>query len=158
MTTNTPSEQALLAEYQACHQAINSGSSSYWTLAGIFIGFTSAILGGLIYGVISNQTLTQILLKHIHSTDNREFLMLGIIAWVLSMAILIILYFLKGWLNRYNFLSSLYYKRIREIEIDLGMRKSFIAPAIDDWNILKPELDKLRKLAKEKEKSMRDGS
>ena len=142
----TREEQAWLVEYQALQNDNSSSSLSYWTLAGIFIGFTSAILGGLIYGVLSNCQLLKIILGIEYSETNREFLMLGIISWVLSMVVLIILYFLKGWLKRNNFLSQLNYKRMRQIEIKLNMRKAHIVRAIDDW----------AKLTQEKESEIKD--
>jgi hypothetical protein len=144
----TREEQIALAEYQVCQQSQNSTTQSYWTLSGIFIGFTSALLGGLIYGVLSNNELIQILLKNEVSINNKEFLVVGIIAWVLSMVVLIVLYFLKGWLKRVNFLTQLNYKRMREIEFKLKMRKSSIVHAIDDWDKLKVELEKLAKVDK----------
>jgi len=47
------------------------------------------------------------------------------------MAVIIILAFLWGWLKRVRFLSQLNFKRMREIELKLGMRQSWLIDTID---------------------------
>ncbi len=153
----TREEQAWLVEYQVCQQSQNSSTQSYWALSGIFIGFTSALLGGLILGILSNPHLTQVLFgKEISVIQNNEFLIVGLIAWVLSMAVLVILYLLKGWLKRVNFLTYIQYQRMREIEFHLGMLKSFIVQGVDSPADLENELRKLNELDEEKARVIRN--
>lgn len=112
-----PSEQALLTEYQACQQYNSSSSQSYWTLTGIFIGFSSVLLGSLLYGF----------------THNKERLILGIVTCVISVAVLLILYFLNGWLKRVSFLQQMNFYRMRDIERALGMWASWRVHGVDNW-------------------------
>jgi len=140
----TREEQAWLTEYQVCQQAINSNVQSYWTLSGIFIGLTSALLAGLVLGVLSNSELLRVLLDATHG--RKEFLIVGIVAWVISMAVLVVLYFLKGWLNRTNFISRLNFERMREIEVRLNMQINLIAKGIEHWHELKSEVTREREL------------
>ena len=132
--TDEGKKRALLVEYQACQHDNNSTSLSYWTLSGIFLGFTAVLLGGLIYGVVSNEYLMQILLNP--EPQHKVFLVLGIIVYILSMAVLIILHFLKGWLTRVQFLAKVNFERMREIELELGMFKSLRVHSIDNWDKL----------------------
>jgi len=134
-----PLEEALLAEYEACEQDNNASPSVYWTMAGIFIGISSAMLGGLIYGVMANNELFQTLFEVISmkqittNGDPRQILMLGIIILILGSVIVFILYFLKGWLRRISFLQQINFERMREIELELGMWKSWRVHGIDNW-------------------------
>ncbi len=143
-----------LTEYQVCQQDQNSEVQSYWTLTGIFVGFTSVLLGGLIYGVLSNYQLFKIILEP--APKSKELLILGIISWVLSMAVILILYFLWEWLKRVNFNSQLKFKRMRGIEFKLGMRMNFLVQAMDDWDKLKPEIEKLAKEDKKSENDLKE--
>jgi hypothetical protein len=136
-----PSEQALLTEYQVCQQDQNANVQSYWTLSGIFIAFTSVLLGGLIYGVLSNKDLLKYIIQPGLSSDKRELLMLGMITVVLGAAVLVILWILRGWLKRVNLASHLHYKRMREIELKLGLRKSFLIEGLDNWKNLKKQMN-----------------
>jgi len=145
MITNIPSEQALLTEYEACQHDNSSSSQSYWTLTGIFIGFSSALLGGLIYGVLSSNGLFKALLNVITQQENVEHIeqkqvfAVAIIMILLSVTILLIMWFLKGWLKRVQFLARCNFERMREIENKLGMWKSWRVHGIDNWNNLTDE-------------------
>ena len=122
---NKPSEQALLTEYQACQHDIDSSAHSYWTLAGIFIGVSSVLLAGIIYGVLANNT--------IFSTLDCT---LRTLITIFSAAIIFILVFLCFWLKRETYLADRNYERMREIEIKLGMQKSLRVPILDEWKKL----------------------
>ena len=133
-----PAKEALLTEYEACQHDNDSSSLSYWTLAGIFIGVSSALLAGLIYGLLSNSILFQILLKvllreSVPNSESRQIVALSIVILVLGAAIIIILKKLKQWLRRVRFLQQLNYERLREIELELGMWKSWRVHSIDEW-------------------------
>jgi len=133
-----PPEQALLTEYEVCQSQSDTLGLQYWTLAGIFIGFTSALLGGLIYGIVSNKDLLNLILYP--KQNSRELLLIGLILWLISAAVLVILYFLKGWLKRINHIIRINYYRMRDIEIIFGMKKVWLANTIDEgyecknWN------------------------
>lgn len=130
-----PSEQALLTEYQACQQDNSSTSISYWTLAGIFFGISSALLAALIYGVLANRDLFQILLSETTSSNAlNQRIVLGV-TLVLGTGIIFVLCFLWGWLKRVGFLQQINYERMREIELELGMWKSWRVHALDQWPI-----------------------
>lgn len=114
-----PSEQALLTEYQVCQQYISERATSYWTLTGIFIGFSSVLLGALIYGFLSS--------------PNKESILFGVATCVISTAVLVIFYFLKFWLKRVSFLQQINFHRMRDIERDLGMWQSWRVHGVDHW-------------------------
>lgn len=155
-----PSEQALLREYEACQHDSSSTSVSFWTLASIFIGISSALLAGLLYGLIANNNLFPVLLKVLfgesaQSSELRLILTLSLIVIILSISIFIILYKLWGWLRRARFLQQTNFKRMREIELELGMWKSWRIHTIDEWQRIKDDkpfekkLDKLVNILKE---------
>ena len=131
-SNNQPSENALLVEYQACQHDNNSSASTYWTLAGIFIGISSVLLGGLLYGILSNiQIITKI--------SPNDASTLRIIISALGAAIIIILLFLYLWLKRVGYLMDKNYQRMREIELKLGMWKSWRVHIRDQWNKMMPK-------------------
>ena len=117
----TREEQAWLVEYQVCQQDANSTSSNYWTLAGIFIGVSSVLLGWLLYGMLANAVNTYAFRT---------------IITVVGVSMMMVLVFLWFWLKRVNYLADRYYDRMHEIEIKLGMHKNFRISAIDEWTRL----------------------
>ena len=119
MTNKTISRQTLLTEYQACQHDNSSTSLSYWTLAGIFIGVSSAVFGWLLYALISAASQT---------------FSLPIAISVVGGAIIAILYLLRRWLKRVQFLQAMNYERMREIEGEVGMWKSTRIDALDRWD------------------------
>jgi len=121
----TREEQAWLVEYQVCQQDANSTSSNYWTLAGIFIGVSSVLLAGIIYGVLAND-----------NGFNAIDCTLRTLVTIFGVAIITILVFLWFWLKRVNYLTDRNYERMREIELDLGMWKSWRVHSIDTWKDL----------------------
>lgn len=136
--------QAWLTEYQVCQEAHHSHVVGYWTLSGIFIGFTSVLLGGLILGILSNESLSSVILNpKLPQTQSREFLIVGLIVSLVSMAVLIILYFLKRWLVRIDFLIFVNYLRMHEIELRVGMRQGVRIKGLEHWESLKDEAAKL---------------
>ena len=118
---NKTSEQALLTEYQACQHANDSSSASYWTISGIFIGASSALLGVLVYAITSDY----------FSTQNHVSLVLASTAGIF---VIIILCLLRLWARRVSFLQQLNFERMREIESKLGIRKNWRVHGIDNWN------------------------
>ena len=69
-----PSEQALLAEYRSCQQDNSSSGTTYWAISGIFISINSAILGSLLYTIISNNELFRAVLGVSEVTNNSEMI------------------------------------------------------------------------------------
>jgi hypothetical protein len=137
--------QAWFTEYQACQHDNSSSSLSYWTLAGILIGISSVLLGGLVYGMLANYDLfgnfINVLLEG-KGAAKGDLLLLKIVNSVIllaSIGIILVFYFLKRWLKRVAFLGHLNYERMREIEDDLGMWKSWRVHGIDQWNELTNE-------------------
>ena len=119
--------QAWLTEYQVCQHDNSSSSLGYWTLAGIFIGISSVLLAGLVYGMLANiQELTIIGAKYAST--------LRIIICGLGAGMIIILIFLCFWSKRENYLADRNYERMREIELQLGMWKSWKICVLDLWN------------------------
>jgi len=131
-------EEILLKEYEVCQQASNANASSYWIMAGIFFGITSALLGGLLYAILSNERLFPILIETVTtinapSTPISQSWILRILVTVMGIGAIILLHFLKRWLKRITFLSRLNFERMREIELELGMWKSWRVHAVDQW-------------------------
>ena len=126
-----PSEQALLTEYQVCEQDNEANSQSYWTLAAIFIGLSTALLGGLLYAVITNDTLLNLL---INMNETVTIRIVSIIALILGISMIIILQKLRGWLSRIQFNQRINQERMREIELELGMKMEWRKLAVNKWN------------------------
>ena len=95
-----PSEKALLTEYQVCEQDNDANSQAYWTLASIFIGLSTALLGGLVYGLISNHKL---LTNIVYWNEDKEMVVVFVIAILFSTAMITIMNKLTGWLKRIQF-------------------------------------------------------
>ncbi|MBA7609599.1 hypothetical protein ES703_16790 [subsurface metagenome] len=146
-----PSEEALLTEYQVCQHDNSSGTQGYWTVTGIFMGLSSVILGGLLYGILSNNLLFKAILLIIKqeqkdmqtfantlSIDTSMILaqvkIVTFVVLVLSFVILIIFYFLWKWGGRVTWLQQRSFERMHEIELKLRMQRSIRIHAIDRWN------------------------
>ncbi len=145
----TREEQAWLVEYKACQEDNSSIFQGFWTLAAIFIGLSSAFLAGLIYAVIANKSLIDTMLT---GNDPWKTLVIGIIALVVSAANVIILRKLKGWHRRIMFNQRLNLRRMREIEVKVGMQKSLRVLAIENWQELKQELNEFEREENNKDK------
>ncbi|MFQ5997042.1 MAG: hypothetical protein ACE5KP_05400 [Dehalococcoidales bacterium] len=126
--------QAWLTEYQALQHDNSASGVSYWTLAGIFIGFSSALLGGLIYAVLRNTELLRTILQEVIPTDVLpQVWALCLIAIVVGGVVIAILCFLRRWLRRVSFLQQINFERMRDIERELGMWKSWRVYGVDHW-------------------------
>jgi len=143
------SEQALLTEYKVCEQDNAANFQGFWTLAAIFFGLTSVFLAGLIYAVIANESLFSIVLYH---NEPKKTFVIGIIALIIGIANVVILRKLKGWHRRIMFNQGLNLRRMCEIEVLLGMRKSLRVRGIEDWKELEQELNEFEKEQKNKDK------
>ena len=112
-----PSDEALLKEYEVCQQAINANASRYWTIVGIFIPISTAVLAWVFYTITSYR---------LFFNSNAEWLVL-----VLGVVIIVILVLLWFWLKRVNLFISISYFRMREIERKLGMLKNLTVDWVD---------------------------
>jgi len=129
-----PSEQALLTEYQACQHNNSSLGSTYWTLASIFIGISSAIFVGVLYAILSNTELLRAFLHIDGDTGYTEIIKaVQITITILSIFMFLLLVSLRLWLRRFRFLQQVDFDRMREIERQLGMWKSWRVHGIDHW-------------------------
>ena len=135
-----PTDEALLTEYQALQHDVNSSGSSYWTLASIFIGISSALLLGSVFGVITNEDLYQSWLKQLQGEPS-QIQALQTIITVIGVFAVLMLSFVRLWLRRVTFLQQINFERMREIESRLGMWKSWRVHGIDHWNVKAYDFD-----------------
>jgi len=117
-------QEVLLREYEVCQQHNNSIGSQVWIATSVFMSVNVALFGSVVYSMISSSLL------------ERNIKCLGL---VLGVGIIVILYCWKRWLNRMQFLTSINYERMREIEEALEMRKNKIAWSLDHWGELREE-------------------
>jgi len=139
-------KEILLKEYETYQQDISFHGSRYWTIVGIFIAVSTAMLGGLIYGLVSNG----VLLKALQESALPQIFIVGLLTIIVGAGMITILVFLKCWIRRVNWLAYVSYFRMREIESKLGMAKNWIVDVIDnDWQNLSPiEQKRLTRLHK----------
>jgi hypothetical protein len=136
-----PSENALLTEYQVCEHDNSSSAQSYWIIFGIFMALNTAILGGLVFTVFQSDILSETLFqKTIQSGVQTQIAAFCAIAAILGIIIMVVFYKLRNWLDRVNFLIQTNNRRMRTIEINLGMWKSWRVHLIDQFYRKKQEL------------------
>jgi len=103
-------------------------------MASIFIGISSAILGGLLYSILSNSELLKALLNESKHTNNVEIITaVKFVVTVISVFMFLVLVSLRFWLRRVSFLQQVNFERMREIESRLGLWKSWRVHGIDHW-------------------------
>jgi len=108
-------EDIFLREYETCHSHNNSIGSEVWISTTVFLSINVALLGGITYGIMTNGLPT-----------NAKWLVL-----VLGLGIILIFIKWIRWLWRMQFLTSINYERMREIEDTLGMEKNWMARGLD---------------------------
>lgn len=135
-----PSEQALLTEYQTLQQDVNASGSSYWTLASIFIGISSALFLGSVFAVITNESLYQAWLKQLQG-ESYQIQALQTMVIVIAIFVVLMLSFVRLWLRRVTFLRQINFARMQEIESLLGMWKSRMVHGIDHWKVKAYDFD-----------------
>ena len=108
-------QEILLKEYEVSQQHLNIMMSHYWTLFGVFMPVSTALLGAVPY-IILNFNKPQLLIL------------------ALGSGIIIILFCLKFYFNRVNAMISADYFRMREIETKLGMFKNLYIHELDHWD------------------------
>ena len=123
-------EEILLKEYEVCQRDADASARNFWTTFGFFVSFSTAIIGGMIAFGIRTQYINEI-----HPIWLGLILIFGII-------VLIVLCFLKSWLERVNYFIGSNNRRMRDIEIELGMEKNLRVWALDKWEKLCREENK----------------
>ena len=136
-----PSEQALLTEYSSCQQDNIAASSNYWTVTGIFIAVSSALLGGIIYAITSTSSFIDVLQSDPTSRLSSQNHVTLVLASIMGIIVIMILSSLRLRLRRVRFLQQLNFERMREIESKLGIRKSWRVHGIDHWEIVNAGFD-----------------
>jgi hypothetical protein len=129
----------LLAEYQVCHDDAASQGSTYWTMAAIFFGINVAFLAGLLYAILSSDTLLPAFMRavglfaHTAITDPSAVWLVRTLVSAIGGAAITMLYVLRRWQLRTNFLMNIDYTRMRQIERELTMWLSRTVDGADHW-------------------------
>lgn len=129
-------ETIKLVEYQVAERMINTNILSFWSLAGIFLGFSSAVLAGLGFALLSSNDLLKAFVtnsKIMGSGIPKEIWTIRILTTIVGSGIVIIILKLSKWLKRVNLVTDISRHRIHEIEMDLGMTVSLLHKAVDNW-------------------------
>ncbi len=133
----------LLKEYEICQKEADGSARNFWTVFGFFISISTAVIGAIIAFGINTYCINQIHPIWI------------ILVLIFSFIVLIVLLFLKAWLERVNYFIRCNNDRMREIESELGMERGLRIWALDHWDMLCEDKNKkkykyLRKLIAEK--------
>jgi len=116
MTNQTPSEQALLVEYEACQHEASASGSYGWQSGIIFFVTTLALAGTAISYLINTETSLHRLVV---------IIILGIFS-------IVVLHAWKKYANRQRFIRRIMYNRMRLIERELGLRKNLYVDFLDE--------------------------
>lgn len=122
---DTPSEQALLTEYQVCQSHNSSLTTEFWAVTTILLSINVALLGGLFYSVATS----------LFGINNPQKILITAIAVVM---IFVSVYF-AFWLKRLQFLEHIHFVRMREIENLLSLEKSWLVVGLDKPKNKRPD-------------------
>ena len=109
-------EDILLKEYEVCQSGNDAIGSQVWTSTSIFMSVNVSLLGALIYGLV-----------HYLAKDGDAVtcpVLPLVCITILAIGLIIILICWKRWLNRTKFVRRINHKRMRQIEVELGMAKN----------------------------------
>jgi hypothetical protein len=121
----------LLKEYEICQQRNDSIGSQTWTSTTIFMTANVTLLVGLVYGILTSETLARaIAQKDVATTIPQITAAIGGIL-VVGGGIIVILCRWISWLKRMRFLTGLNYQRMTAIEKALGMRRQWLVRYFD---------------------------
>jgi hypothetical protein len=149
----------LRTEYQVCQQSADANGSSFWTLSGIFIAFSSVLLSGVIFGLLSNNSLLDEYVKTSTFSASASIFTARILTIILGIGMIIIYLALRRWQKRVRFLAKIKYERMNQLELELNMQQGMLVQGIDDWDMLPKEQQErlttlnLKKWCDEKRKS-----
>jgi len=117
-----------LREYELTQQNLDSTRSHYWQVFGIFMPVNTAAFGGIIYSIVSG----------VHDV--------WLLTLLFAFVIIPLTCFLTRYLNRVSSIIHGNYRRLQEIEKELGMYTHLMINDLDkDWNDLsKEEQERLR--------------
>lgn len=113
----TPSDEALLIEYQTCQSHNNALGTEFWAITGITMSISTVLWGGLAYAVISHNLVLDLATRFLIT-----FLGAGTI---------VILALVLFWLKRLQFITYIHHDRMREIEDNLFMGKNWLVRGLD---------------------------
>ena len=114
--TNKPSEEALLAEYEACQLEANA-SGSYVFQSGIIFFVTTLTLAG-------------VAISHLINAEGGLYRCALII--LLGVFSIVALFAWKKYANRQRFIRDVMYERMHMIEKELGLRKNWYVRFLDE--------------------------
>lgn len=125
-------EEILLKEYESCQQHNESIGSQTWTSTTIFMTVNVSLLAGLVYGILTSETLANaIAQKDIATTIPQTIIALvGIV--LVGGGVIAILCRWISWLKRMRFLTGLNYQRMNAIERVLVMRRHWLVRYFDE--------------------------
>jgi ABC-type multidrug transport system fused ATPase/permease subunit len=129
-----PSENALLAEYQACQSHNNALSTEFWAVTAIMMSISVALLGGMFYTMMSNIMIS-------NSSINVFISIIGLV-------IIVILGLVVLWLKRIQFMERVHHVRMREIENCLLLEKNWLVRGLDLYH--KNEINQISERLKAK--------
>lgn len=115
---DTPSEQALLAEYQACQRHNDSAGNQIWVSITIMITVNLAVLG-------------LVLINLILTSGPAEGGGRLIIVLLISLLMIYILLLFQKWNIRTDFINKLNWERMRQIEEVMHMLKNWRVHGLD---------------------------
>jgi len=108
-----PSEEALLAEYEACEDYVSSAASRDWQAAGII---WAAALAGLFLTAFAGNGRASVT-----------------ITTFIAFIVIATLWLFWAMVKRMVFLQKACMQRMREIEVKLGLRRSIYLYVLDNW-------------------------
>jgi hypothetical protein len=123
MASETPSERALLAEYEVCQREASDCVHASWQSGIVFFVTTLTLAGTVIYGLLNTDVSTYRL----------------IIVMVLGFFSIAILCVWMRYLTRQHLIRRIMFDRMVNIEKELNLRKSSYVRFVDyateeDWN------------------------
>ena len=124
-------EEILLKEYETCQSDIDSITSHYWTIVGVFIAITSALLGALPFGMLQSGSLNAIFKEDATRVELLQLLMLTLFVIMLGLGMIAVIVFLKRYHKRTGHIVSVAHERMLEIEDILNMRRGWIYYGLD---------------------------
>ena len=124
--TNKPTDQALLVEYHMCQLQANTSSRRSWQSAGIILAAGLAGLTILIGGFLSGEAFMS-------DVELRNQLAIKIVITVFVPIMIVVLELLRKIVRREVFFQRVCYRRMREIEAKLGLRRALYVNILDKW-------------------------
>ena len=142
-SSDKPTDQVLLTEYNDSQKFVKQHQTQYWTIFSIFIGISTAAITWIISNT-SNETSVLINgnLFFIGHHINGNLSVLGqavntntnVVITALGISFILVIYIFKLWIKRVAYTEKHYFIRMREIELDLNMWQGWRIHILDEWN------------------------